>query len=170
MKKPDKTEYPAHYQVYIDQTPDSDILRYLLDQLEEVKSFFENIPTQKLSYRYTEGKWSIIEILGHVIETERIFAYRALRFSKNDRTPLPSFDENEFMVNSVYDSVKLETLLEEFDLVRKANLIMFGNFTEQMWTLKGNASGNMMSVRAVPFILAGHLNHHLNVIRNRYLV
>ena len=170
MKKPDQNEYPEYYHKYIEAIPEIEIFFYLEKQMSETRTFFKNIPHGKSTFRYADGKWSIREILGHITETERIFAYRALRFAKNDKTPLPGFDENEFIRNSNYHAIELSILLDEFEFVRKANLIMFNNFPDDVWKLKGIASDNLIALSAIPYIIAGHLDHHKQIIKERYLI
>ena len=111
----------------------------------------------------------IRELLGHIIDTERVFAYRALRFSRNDKTALPGFEQDDFVPNSNHDNVLLKDLVEEFTLVRKSNLKLFASFTDEMWLRIGTASENAMSVRAVAYNLAGHVIHHTNVLKEKYL-
>src|SRR6185503_7797736 len=110
------------------------------------------------------------EVVGHVIDTERIFAYPALRFARNDKTPIEGFDQDEFARNSRFDELKLADLAEEFACVRRGNLLLFGSFDDQTLDRRGIASQNEVSVRALLYILAGHERHHLDILRTRYLV
>ena len=132
-------------------------------------SFISNISSEKLEYRYAEGKWTIKDILLHLIDAERIFAYRALRIGRGDKTPLAGFEENGYVINANANSRLVESLLNEFQLVRKSTLEMFENFSEEQLAYLGTSSDNIISVRAIGFIISGHQNHHLKVIVERYL-
>ncbi|MFA3782191.1 DinB family protein [Melioribacteraceae bacterium 4301-Me] len=169
MTKPDKSEYAPYYEMYFNEVPDGDILKTFEEQIEEIKSFFMGIDINKLNYRYAEGKWSIKEILGHLIDTERIYAMRALCFSRNETQSLPGFDENKYVMNANFSEQSLTSLLGQFELGRKNSLEMFKSFSEEMWLRKGIANKNIMSVRAVPLILVGHAAHHMRIIKERYL-
>jgi len=169
MNRPNENEYPVYYSNYINLVEDDDIISVLENQIDFVKEFFINISEEKSNFRYAEGKWTIKEVFGHVIDTERIFAYRALRISRNDKTPLPGYDQDLFVKNSNFKNVSLQNLVDEFISVRKSNLKMFENFSSEMWLNIGTANEKLISVRAIAFILAGHLLHHLKVIEQKYL-
>ena len=165
-------EYSAHYQPYIDAVgADANLLDELEISLHRTIQFVQDIPMDKFDYRYAEGKWTIKEILQHLIDAERIFAYRALRFSRNDQTPLPGFDENMYadVVNPVANKRHLKDLLTEFTAVRHATIALFKSFTEEDLLKNGVASENVMSVRAVGFVIIGHQNHHKKIFAERYL-
>jgi hypothetical protein len=123
----------------------------------------------KFDYRYAEGKWTIKEIIQHIIDTERIFAYRALRISRNDQTPLPGFDENDFANNTAAQTRGLQDLLTEFSAVRHSNLLLFKSFSDEQLLQVGIASEHSISVRAIGFILIGHQKYHQKVFEERYL-
>jgi hypothetical protein len=127
------------------------------------------VPEEKLSYRYAEGKWTIKEIMAHLIDDERIYAYRALRFARNDQTELPGFDQDDYAIESAANERSLDDLLEEFAAVRRSTIALFNSFDERVWTRSGVASGNVMSVRAAAYHIAGHELRHLNIIKERYL-
>ena len=167
--RPQANEYASYYGKYINLVPEGNILEILSDQIQSVEKLFSRITEEKSKFRYAEGKWSIRELLGHITDTERVFAYRALRFSRNDKTALPGFEQDDFVPNSNHDNVLLKNLVEEFILVRKSNIKLFESFTDEMWLRTGTASENTMSVRAVAFNLAGHLIHHTNVLKEKYL-
>lgn len=167
--KPNVSEYAPYYGKYIGLVPDGNILDILVEQNEFINNFFSEISEEKSTYRYAEGKWSIREVLGHIIDTERIFAYRALRISRNDKTALPGFEQDDYVPNSNHANTSIKNLTEEFVLVRKANLKLFESFTDEMWMRTGTASGNPVSVKAAVYVLAGHPIHHINVIKERYL-
>ena len=169
MNRPNENEYPVYYSNYINLVEDDNIISVLENQIDFVKEFFINISEEKSNFRYAEGKWTIKEVFGHVIDTERIFAYRALRISRNDKTPLPGYDQDLFVKNSNFKNVSLQNLVDEFISVRKSNLMMFKNFSSEMWLNIGTANEKLISVRAIAFILAGHLLHHLKVIEQKYM-
>lgn len=169
MTKPTKNEYAPYYQKYIDTIPEGEICNILEAQLYSISKFLSSIDEEKSLFRYSDGKWSIKEVLGHVIDTERIFGYRALRISRGDQLPLASFDENEYIKNSDYDKIPFKHIVEEFSLVRKSNLILFCNMIDDKWIRKGNAGGYDVTVRAIVHIIAGHAEHHIRIINERYL-
>lgn len=169
MQRPNQDEYAPYYHQYIKDVSQIDIIEYLAQQLDEAVKLFSGISESKSSFRYAEDKWSIKEVLGHIMDAERIFAYRALCISRNDKNNLPGFDENDFIRNSNYSALLTKDILEEFAALRQSNLKMFKNFSEEMWTRKGMANKNQVTVRAIAYILAGHALHHLNVLRERYL-
>jgi hypothetical protein len=169
MKFPKKTEYAEYYGRYIDLVEESDIVSAMQRQLADVTELFSQITDEKGLYAYDEGKWTIKELLGHLIDGERVFAYRAFRFSRADETPLPGFDQNPYVENANYNSIKIADLLEEFVCLRKSNILCFKNLTDEMWNRKGIASDNEITVRALVFCLVGHIVHHLKILKERYL-
>ncbi|MEW6701774.1 MAG: DinB family protein [Bacteroidota bacterium] len=169
MQQPNKDEYAAYYQTYVEKVPEGNIIKILKKQTNEVKKLFKNVSKKKSLFRYSPEKWSVREVLGHIIDTERIFAYRALRFARSEQKDLPAFDENEYIRQSNYHVIKLANLVDEFCALRKSNLLMLKNFSDEMWLRKGTANNNSFTVRAMAYIMAGHVNHHLNVLREKYL-
>jgi uncharacterized damage-inducible protein DinB len=169
MSKPDPTEYVSYFGKYISLVPGDDIIAALGNQIENTGRLLRNLSESQGELRYAPGKWSIKEVIGHLIDSERIFAYRALRFARNDQTPLNSFDENNYVANSNYHLRKLADLADEFEVVRKANLHLLKNLDEEAWMRRGKANDNEISVRALAYVIAGHELHHLDIIRSRYL-
>ncbi|MDQ7817879.1 MAG: DinB family protein [Melioribacteraceae bacterium] len=169
MNRPDKTEYAEYYHKYVEAVPDGDISDVLEDQLIAAVNLFSNISEDKSKQRYAPGKWSIREVLGHIMDAERVFAYRALRFSRGDQKPLQGFDENEYINNSNYDKTNLSLLIEEFLNLRRSTISVFRSMKNEMWLKKGNASGYDVTVRGLAYIIAGHAEHHFEVIKERYL-
>ncbi|MGK6351841.1 DinB family protein [Parapedobacter sp. DT-150] len=161
-------EYPAIYASYID-TIKGEALDMLQEQVESFPEFLAHIPAGKSEYAYAEGKWTIKEVVGHVIDTERVMAYRALRFARNDTKELIGFEPEDFVANARFNERSLESFAEEFVLVRQSNLMLFKSFNDHELARKGIASERLISVRAFLYIIAGHLNHHRNMIRERYL-
>ena len=162
-------EYNPYYQTYIDKANALAIPEGLSANSKSVVAFFESIPKDKLEYRYAEGKWTIKELLHHIIDTERIFAYRALRVARKDKTPLPGFDENEYVLPAKSNDRSIESLLSEYKAVRQATLALFETFTNEMLIEIGTASNSPISARAIGFIITGHENHHCDVVKERYL-
>jgi uncharacterized damage-inducible protein DinB len=170
IAKPETDEFAPCTIMYIGLLPDDGlILKHLGDNLATTSKFIRSLPEEKLSYRYAEGKWTIREILAHLIDDERIYAYRALRFARNDYTELPGFDQDAYAVNSGANERTIEDLLQEFAAVRNATISLFESFDSQVLTRTGVASGNVMSVRAAAYHIAGHELRHMNIIRERYL-
>jgi uncharacterized damage-inducible protein DinB len=169
MNKPDTSEYVSYFGKYISLVPGDDIIAALGNQIENTGRLLRNLSESQGELRYAPGKWSIKEVIGHLIDSERIFAYRALRFARNDQTPLNSFDENNYVANSNYHLRKLADLADEFEVVRKANLHLLKNLDEEAWMRRGKANDNEISVRALAYVIAGHELHHLDIIRSRYL-
>jgi uncharacterized damage-inducible protein DinB len=169
MDRPEKNEYNEYYETYVSLVPETDIVRVLEDQNSELLDIFSRIDEEKSLYAYAEGKWTIKELLGHLTDGERIFGYRALRISRADKTPMEGFEQDGYIENSNFNNTKLSDLLSEFQLVRQANLIFFRNLTDEAWTRTGTASDSTVSVRAIAYIMAGHVRHHARILRERYL-
>lgn len=166
LLKPD--EYPAIFEKYIETITD-DAMKELESQLVEFPLFISSIPEDLGSYSYTEGKWSIKEVLCHILDTERVMAYRALRFARNDMTALASFEQEEFVINGRHNERTIQSIVEEFISIRKSNIIFFDTLNETELNRKGMASDRLISVRAFIYIIAGHLNHHRIILQERYL-
>lgn len=169
MRRPEPGEYAPYYQRYIDLVKGDNPIKALENQIIAMQAFLSEIPEDKENYRYAPGKWSIKEIIGHLIDTERIFGYRALSFARKEKTPLPSFEENDYVAAANFEKRSFYNLVHEYNLVRESHLALFKSFDEQALSQVGNANGNNMTVRAIIFTIAGHELHHLQVIRERYL-
>lgn len=166
---PGRDEAAPYYFRYIDLVSDGNILQVLRSQMEEALSLFSGISEEKSLYRYQPEKWSIRELLGHVNDAERVFSYRALSFARGDSGPLPSFDQNAWAPVAHSDDHSWASHVEEFQAVRLATLTLMRNFSPEAWMRRGTASGNPFTVRALAFIAAGHVTHHLNVLKDKYL-
>lgn len=166
---PTETEYAPYYGTYIKVVAAGDIVKTLAHQQASAQQFFSTISEDEAMFAYAPGKWSIKEVLGHITDGERVFAYRALRIGRGDETPLPGFDENKFAAAGGHMARSLEDIALEFDHMRTSSLDLFNSFDEAAWLRKGTASGNPVSVRALAWIIAGHMDHHLRIIRERYL-
>jgi hypothetical protein len=157
------------YQGYIGLVQEADVQKALKKNTARVKEILKKIPAKKVNYAYAENKWTIREMLQHIIDAERVFAYRALTFSRKDSAQLPSFDEKLWAEQAKGKSRKWKDLVEEFKAVRKSTELLFGSFDEEALLSAGIASNNPINVLALGFICAGHAAHHMNVIKDRYL-
>jgi uncharacterized damage-inducible protein DinB len=163
-------EYASYYANYVNQVSNEYSLTEELEiSIHRLIKFVQNIPLDKFDYRYAEGKWTIKDIILHIIDAERIFAYRALRFARNDKTALASFDENEYVEEAHANQRSIQDLLSELLVVRQATLALFKSFNEEQLLRVGTASNNPMSVRALGFVIIGHQKHHQRVFEERYL-
>ena len=163
-------EFAGHFATYINQvSSEYSLVEELEISLHRLIKFVQNIPLDKFDFRYAEGKWTIKDILQHLIDAERIFAYRALRFARNDQTPLASFEENDYVDEAHATKRSVQDLLTELAVVRQSTLSLFKSFSEEELLRKGIASNNPMSVRALGFVIIGHQNHHQRVFEERYL-
>lgn len=162
-------DYNPFYQTYIDVLGDVELMDMLRRQLKNFPKFLDSLPDEKLDFAYAEGKWTIAEALLHVLDAERVFQYRALRFMRGDKTPLPGFDQDIFVPNSNADRRTKESIIEEYKVIRRSTIALYSNMNGQSLQRKGVASDSPMSVAALGFIICGHQKHHRNVIRERYL-
>ncbi len=169
MKRPETTEHPIYYKQYIDLIKSDNILKVLDKQVIDIQELLSGISEEKENFVYAPDKWTPKEVIGHIIDTERIMAYRALCFARKDKTPLPGFDENNYVANSNFNKRTMYDLGHEFAVVRESNIALFKCFDEAMLNEMGNANGKEVSVRAILFMIAGHAVHHINVIKTRYL-
>jgi uncharacterized damage-inducible protein DinB len=169
MKRPEATEYVPYFHQYIQLVKGDHPIKALENQIIAMQAFLSEIPEEKENFRYAEGKWSIKEIIGHLIDTERIFGYRALCYARGDKTNLPGFEENDYVANANFEKRSFYNLVHEYNLVRTSHLALFKSFDANALNQIGIANGNKLSVRAIIFIIAGHELHHLKVIREKYL-
>jgi len=166
----DSNEYIPHFRNYINQVEkDVGLIEGLELGFKNLYSFYESIPDDKLKFSYVEGKWTVKEIISHLIDAERVFCYRAMRFARKDNTPLAGFDENEYAVYSKANNRSISALLEEYRTVRQSTISLFKSFDNDMLISRGVAGGGEVSVRALGFLIIGHEKHHSNIIRERYL-
>lgn len=167
--RPNIGEYAPYYEEYIALVSQGDVLDIMSQQLDDSLILLRGIPEAQGCYRYAPEKWSIKEVVGHVIDTERVFGYRALCIARNDRSPLPGFEQDDYVRSANFNSLQLHELAEEFASVRKANLYLFRHLDEDAWLRRGVANNNEVSVRALACIMAGHEAHHMRIIRTKYL-
>ncbi|HEY4387288.1 MAG TPA: DinB family protein [Ktedonobacteraceae bacterium] len=169
IQKPEPGEYALYAIMYIDLVPDDGfVLQHLRDNLQMFKDLVGTQPEEKLVTPCAEGEWTIKEIVAHVIDTERVFAYRALRFARNDTTALAGFDQDPYVTYSGANKRSIEDLLEELTYVRMATIALFNSFTEEVWQRSGLCNGHNLSVRSALYQIAGHELHHVNSIKENY--
>ncbi|WP_445452365.1 DinB family protein [Flavobacterium sp. 25HG05S-40] len=163
-------EFQGYFANYVNQVSNEyTLIEELEISVHRLIKFVQNIPMDKFDYRYAEGKWTIKDIIQHLIDSERIFAYRALRFARNDATELPGFEENDYVDEAKANKRSIQQLLTELAVVRQATLSLFQSFSEEELLRIGVASHNPISVRALGFVIIGHQNHHQRVFEERYL-
>jgi len=168
MRRPEASEYADFYANYISKVPGNDLLRILEAERLQMLQLFAGRTERDGSFRYAPGKWSVKEILGHITDAERIFTYRALRIGRGDKTPLPGFEQDDFVRNGGFAGRALVDLAEEFAAVRSASIALFRSFDEEAWSKRGVASQKEVTVRALGFITAGHQIHHRAILEERY--
>ncbi len=169
LSKPKQEEYPEFYKIYIDSLPDTDILQFLENQTDEILNLYKGFSEEKLLYRYAENKWSIKEVLAHLLDSEIIMGYRALTYARKDSTNLPMYDHDEYVKTGVFDFSDSNLLIKHYTTVRESNLLLFKSFIDETWLQKGITGGKTFSTRTIPFILAGHTKHHFTVLKETYL-
>lgn len=169
MNRPETNEFAPYYNSYISLIDGNDVLPVLNSQAAELRSMFANVPEEKGTFAYTEGKWTIKELLSHIIDGERIFAYRVLRVSRGDTTAIEGFEQDDYIANSNANNRSFADLLDEFDLQRRSNLLLVNNISDEGSRRMGRASDNPVSTRALVYVMAGHVNHHLKILKERYL-
>ena len=169
VTKPDNDEYAPYYGTYVSKVPGACALAALEAQRESTRQLLATIPEAKAAFRYAPGKWTVREVIGHLADAERIFAYRLLRFARNDQAPLASFDEDSYVPEGRFEQRSLADVAAEFTAVRDATLPLVRSLDAETMLRRGTASGKVMSARAVAWVIAGHELHHLGVLRERYL-
>jgi uncharacterized damage-inducible protein DinB len=166
---PETTEYNPYYGQYIQYLQGENVLNSLETVLASVNDLMASLKEEKLKSAYAEGKWTIKEVLQHIMDTERIFCNRALRFARNDKTELPGYEQDDYVPYSGANERNSMEMLREYNAIRQATITMLQGFSDEMLARIGVASGSNMSVRAIAHVLAGHERHHMNVIKERYL-
>jgi hypothetical protein len=171
VSRPQSGEYGSYYEGYIQRVPEgSDIFDILSRQPDELRTLVQNVSDEQANARPAPGEWSVKEVLGHICDTERVFAYRALRMARGDSTPLPGFDQDDYVRGTNFNARSLSDLVEEFTLQRRSNLICFKPLTEAETMRRGTASNNPFSVRGLLYIMAGHVMHHVESLKTVYKV
>jgi uncharacterized damage-inducible protein DinB len=169
MAKPDVKTVPDFYQGYVKLVEEESVTEALRRNTGELEAFLQNIPENRWNFRYAEGKWSIKEMVQHLVDAERIFSYRALCIARGEKQSLPGFDENAYAAASKAEHRNREDVLAELRIVRKGTEALFHSFDEEQLGKTGIANKNPMSVHAIGYIIAGHARHHLNVLKERYM-
>lgn len=169
LPRPSADDAASYYFTYIDKVPDGDVLTLLESSLEETLALLAGIAPDREPYRYAPGKWTVREVIGHVLDAERVFGYRAFHFARTDPAELPSMDQEVFARAAGADRRPLADLAAELEYVRRGHLALFRSFDAETWERTGVASGVGFRVRALPFILAGHEIHHRRILVERYL-
>lgn len=167
--RPAQSEFLPYYERYIALVPDGDVVATLSSQIEETLNLLRGLPSSVSTYRYAPDKWSVNELVGHIIDSERLFGDRALRFARNDPTPLPGFEQDDYVRGSTHDAYSLRELADELEVVRRSTVFLFRHLDEEAWTRRGIANNAEVSVRALAYIIAGHELHHREILSSRYL-
>jgi hypothetical protein len=166
--RPSPTEYASYFNRYIDLVNETDFVAVLAGQPAEYRALLGALSQEQAGFRYAPGKWSVREVLGHVIDAERVFGYRALCISRGETVSLPSFDENAYAAKAGHDGCALLELLEEFVHVRRGHVALFGHLDQDAWERTGTVNQNAISVRGLAYIVTGHAQHHLGILKERY--
>lgn len=168
-RRPTTSEYDSFYETYVSKVGDGDVIEILRSTGARAIEIFRDIPADRFDFRYAEGKWSVREVIGHMIDAERVFSYRALCFARGDATPLPGMDQDVFMERAEFGERSPASLIDELTHLRAANVALFESFSEDALDRSGIASDAQVTVRALIYIIAGHMIHHLHVLQERYL-
>ncbi|MFI5157273.1 MAG: DinB family protein [Sphingobacteriales bacterium] len=169
INKPQPGEYAPYAEGYIAKVPDGPVIEILAYLKQSTYNFFSRITTEQADYAYAEGKWTLKQVLGHMIDTERVFSFRALCFSRGDKNALPGFDQEEYVAASTFDTRTIQDLANEFKTLREANIYLYNSLTEEQSLKMGVASNHPVSVRALVYMTAGHEIYHLDLIKERYI-
>jgi uncharacterized damage-inducible protein DinB len=168
-ERPAAGEFAPYYAGYVSQVPEGDVLETLSSQLDDTLAFLRGLPAPRASHRYAEGKWTVKEVVGHMADSERIFAYRALRIARGDTTPLPGYDQDAYVRTANFDARSLVALASEFESARRATLTLFRSLDRESLARRGVANGLPVTPRALAYIIAGHERHHVEILRTRYV-
>ncbi len=169
LQRPNETEYSDYSAGYVALVPENDVLKVMREQIEIISEIVSSIPAEQELFRYAPEKWSIREMIGHLNDGERVFGFRAFTFARGDAAALPGFEENDYVRQANSAQVPLPDLLAEFIALRQSNVMMLKQLKEENWERVGVANENPVSVRAIVWIMAGHVRHHLNILNERYL-
>lgn len=172
MHLPASYEYPnaPYFAEYLNFDTDENLFDVLKKQSDELIALFENLDNSQAAFAYAAGKWSIKGLIGHIVDTERIFSYRVLAISRGEKAALPGFDENEYQAASAYETQDAMEILAQYKATRTATTLLLNSFSSNHWNQMGQANGKSISARALAWMIAGHEKHHLNIIKERYLI
>jgi len=166
--RPSANDYAPAHAGYVALCPEEDVLSAIEQQSSATQKVLSSLDEAKSEYRYAEGKWSIKQVIGHMVDAERILGYRVLAVARGDEQPLPGFDEQEYVRNASFDDWKLGDLLEEYALVRRTSIVFFRNLSRDAWHRRGTANGFPISVLGMAYVILGHERHHLGILQDRY--
>jgi hypothetical protein len=166
--RPQPEAYAPFYETYVRLVPENDLLEAFQHAMDEIHELLDSVPTDKADYAYAEGKWTVKQLLQHIIDTERVFSYRAVCIARGDKQPLPGFDENEYAAAGIVEARSLKDMKEELLALRHSVYLMFKGFTPEMLKQVGTASGKPVSTLALGYITIGHIRHHFTILRDRY--
>lgn len=169
MQRPDPSEHAPYYGTYVGLVPETDVLAAMAAQLDATLAFLRALPPSAGAKRYAAGKWTVCEVLGHMIDTERVFAARALHFARSAPGALPGMEQDDWIAAANFAAFDLHDLAVEFELTRRSNILFFGHLAEEAWSRRGMASGVEFTVRSLAFMIVGHERHHLEILRTKYL-
>lgn len=166
--RPASNDYAPLHARYVELVPEDDALGAIEQQSSDTQRFLSSLDESKAAYRYADGKWSVKQVIGHIVDTERILGYRLLAVARGEQQPLPPFDENLYVENAGFDAWTLGDLAEHYALVRRATIVLLRNLPAEAWTRRGVAGGAEVSVNGLAYVIVGHERHHLGVLRTRY--
>ena len=166
--RPNPADYNSYYETYIKEIGGDDILKILNEQNKKTQEVLNSFSEHKGNYRYADGKWTVKEVVGHLLDTERVFAYRALCVARGEKKSLPGFEQDDYVKDGNFNSRNLSDLNYEFRLLRESNLLLFRSFSEDMLNKRGTANSSAITVRAILWIIAGHEKHHVKILLERY--
>jgi hypothetical protein len=167
MHRPSVTEYAPQHNSYVALVPEDDIIKTLEAQLADTLALLRPVPESEGNKRHAPYTWSVKEVVGHLADSEQVFGYRSLRFARGDATPLPGFDENPYVATAEFDRGPLADLVARFESIRRSNLHFFQSLSDAAWLRRGEANGNIVTVRALAYVIAGHARHHVAILRRR---
>ena len=167
--RPNSGDYSTYYESYIKLIEGDDILKILNEQSKKTQDVLNSFSEHRGNFRYADGKWTVKEVVGHLLDTERVFAYRALCIARGEKKSLPGFDQDDYVSEGNFNRRELFDLNYEYRLLRESNLLLFRSFTPEMLKLKGFANESSITVLAILFIIAGHEKHHMNFLRAKYM-
>lgn len=167
--RPGSDEYGAFYAGYVSRVPEGDLVRILEDQIQDTLALLRPVSDEDGDHGYAPGKWSLKEVVGHLADTERVMSYRALRVARGDATPMPGFEQDDYVAAVEFNRRSLGSLLDELELLRRGTVALFGSLTEEEWARRGTASGQPVTPRSLACIIAGHELHHRQVLAERYV-
>ncbi|MFS0556493.1 DinB family protein [Brevibacillus sp. 179-C9.3 HS] len=169
LRRPERDEYAHYFDYYVGLVPEGELQTILTQQGESVVALFSSLAQEQIEYRYAPGKWTVKEVLGHLVDSERIMSYRLLRIARGDKTPLIGFDENAFVEGALYQQRELSDLIEEYKAVRSSTVAQVRGISPEAWLRTGLANGNQLSARTLAYVIAGHEAHHCKILKERYL-